>query len=815
MAELHLESKLEENILTVRFALPAEAQRQYEYAYYLIKDGVRMLTEWYSANSEARFILDEPGAYYVTSFIREIEEKSNLSSKNTKLHVYPSQENSAPPMNSAQALLESEFTILSKVDDSSLQCEIQPCNNDFRDLEFAFYLMDKFEKIKTTSYSPYNRVRFDLPTAGIYAVKCFIKRGQELLIKTSPFHGYSVASVARYEEEYCHPFGQPSYIPLEAPYTDFCLVVTNTLLADKALNDITQYTRLHIDKEPWNQSYIYKIGNETIVQQNTILSGMVNEGTRLIFGQKDIAALEGLIADGLDVTTMTGKFMVYKKDDAITVTCDYFAANSVFYFRDGETSIVANRLNLILLVIRAMKRKTTVNNEYVAATMTFNDGMISGTNFLSELAIKNLFILPVNRYIEITSCGLRTPAKPINYEKVPYDDKEYRALLYKAKDDMINKLENITDCEDITHYKISLSGGFDSRLNLAILLHNKKAREETNALTRDVASANDLEVSLQLTNYFGLSYARNEKYHILFQERSATSFIERYRNFNNGLYHIINQFPGLAATSDIENQTVNFIGAFGEAMRSRYYMNIRSFAKNSDTLTQITKKMTNKLDSYHITYFGDGDFRKALSDEIAGIPGETDCEKFDNLYTFHHLRYHFNDLINKLSGDGHYYSLFMSPYLFEASRMLTMEERCNNKVILDMCYILCPETLSFPFSSYGAQDADITSDKWGNVLFDPAHLPAVKPNYDRSHYDAVTQENSPPAYPQNDTLLLHIYNNTLKLYSILRNRPDIGMYFDEHLYYYIQCVKDDLRQLLRIFSKLCGIYDQIYIAESF
>lgn len=78
---------------------------------------------------------------------------------------------------------------------------------------------------------------------------------------------------------------------------------------------------------------------------------------------------------------MIGKFMIYRKKNVITVTCDYFSANSVFYYWDEETVVVSNRLNLALTVIRAIGLDLKINKEYVAAMMTFSDGMISGTNF--------------------------------------------------------------------------------------------------------------------------------------------------------------------------------------------------------------------------------------------------------------------------------------------------------------------------------------------------------------------------------------------------------------------------------------------------
>lgn len=199
--------------------------------------------------------------------------------------------------------------------------------------------------------------------------------------------------------------------------------------------------------------------------------------------------------------------------------------------------------------------------------------------------------------------------------------------------------------------------------------------------------------------------------------------------------------------------------------------------------------------------------------EIENTPGINAYEKFDNLNTFYQLRYHLNDLTDKINGDGHYYSLFMSPYLFEASRMLTMEEGCKNKVMLDMCYILCPKVLSFPFSSYCSTDEKLTFDYWGNVIFDYNDLPNVELNDNRNKYDIIHKDYSEALQkfnnPKEDSLLDELYSYTITIHHKLQNCPKVGKCFDENMYYYIQCIKHDKIHLTYVLSKMLGIWQQI------
>ena len=794
------------NILSIDFD-------QYECAYYFFKDGIRIETKWYSSCYSNQFHLETPGAYYVTCFFRRKENPKDIVSENTQLFHYPLQARHAET--NVIELSEGKYQIYSEIIDDFIFGRIEPIDIGFTDLEFAFYLMEGFERISSVAYSPYNAVKFELKKSGAYAIKCFIRRGDQMVIKTSPFQGYKIMGHIQYQRK--ETIDSPPFIPLTAPYTDISLLATKQLITNNDLVNIRRETGFQVKKTCLNVYPAYLIGVDDIINQRIVLSGIINEGERLIFGQKDVDGLEKLITSGKDMTTMIGKHVIYKcNENRITITCDFFCANSIFYYWDGITAVISNRLNLVLKLLKTLKIETHINKEYVAATMAYNDGLISGTNFLTELAVKNLYVIPVNRYLEITKDGLAVKTKKINYSKTDYDDVKYRELLYKARGDILKRLNNIEKSRDITHYKMSLSGGFDSRLNLSVILNNRELSKETSIVTRDTSTANDLNVSIMLTNYFDMKYASNRDFYIEYEEITAEKFIKNYRNFNNGMYHVINQLPGYAFSSPIEAHTVNIIGAFGETMRSRYYMNTKQLIKPTDCVENIVRKLINKLDC-RISSFDIDDFYKAFCREIHNTPGNCDYEKFDNMNSFHCLRYHFNDLINKLWGDGHYYSLFMSPYLFEASRMLTMQERCNNKIMLDMCYILYPPVLSFPISSYGSKDEEITCDKWGNVIFDPENLPKISFNNDRSQYYRIAVENKKlkDMYKMTSVDCEYtqlIYAELLKLYTFLRSLKSIGIYFDDHLYWYIECIKNNQNQLIRIFSKLCGIYDQITIS---
>lgn len=242
--------------------------------------------------------------------------------------------------------------------------------------------------------------------------------------------------------------------------------------------------------------------------------------------------------------------------------------------------------------------------------MTFNDRLISGTNFSNELAIKNLHILPLNQYIELKPNNFIIHEKNINYEKIPYDANSYLNLLHKAKDDILQKLKNIMNSNDISKYTMSLSGGFDRRLNLAVLLNNPEACKSIGVVTRDVETSNDLGISLWLTNYFNLSYAHYDNYNMQYHMISLKDFITHYLNFNSGMYHTIHQQHGTILKSDTGKETINIVGMFGESMRSRYYKDTHHLITNENSISQIVNKITCKLDSNRMSFIDNSFFQK-------------------------------------------------------------------------------------------------------------------------------------------------------------------------------------------------------------
>lgn len=808
MSGYTLNTSLDNNVLTVEILLPLKDS--FEYAYYLYKDGERIATKWYSNDNLCVFTLTDAGAYYVTCFVKNKDNAVDLFSQNSNLIMFPAQEMKTLTDDNMEA-----FAVETNLKEDVLSCRV--LHNFQRDChyEFAFYLIEENRKIVSTGYSPYNGVKFSLPAPGIYSVKCFIKSEKEVLVKNSKLHGYKCedASVENTMKDFTS--ASTEYIQHEEPYTDFCLVMSQKGLGLHNLLQIRQRTKLHWRRMNWtSNSKLYLIGNRTTISKDTIVSGIVNEGNNLIWGQKNVELLNSMLAKNMNPTTMTGKFTLYlKQERTVTITHDYFGLGTIFYYYDGKTAIISNRLNLLLFILKIMDIDTKINFEYIAATMTFNDRLISGTNFSNELAIKNLHILSLNQYIEITPNDFKICKKNINYQKTTYNEDEYLNLLNRAKEDMLQKLKNIMQSKDITHYKMSLSGGFDSRLNLAVLLNSEAACKNINVSTKDVTTSNDLKVSLWLTNYFKIPYVNLKDYKMKNILLTVQEFILRYLNFNSGIYHTLHEIPGTITKSDVGQETINIVGMLGETMRSRYYLATRDIINEKDSVSQIVNKLLKKLDSYRMSFVDETSFYNILCKEIECTPGQNAYEKFDNLNTFYQLRYHLNNLNDKAVGDGQYYSLFMSPYMFEASRMLTMEERSSNKIMLDMCYILCPAVLAFPYSSYGSSDSELTKEHWGNVIFAHEKLPNIELDDDQTGYDRLCKELNDLELGNEleNNIADEMYSQIMVLYNDLTERNDIGNCFDENLYWYIQSVKSDKKKLAFVFSKMLGIWQQVSI----
>lgn len=66
-------SKLDSNILSVEVL--KNSDEDYQYAYYLMKDNIKIEVKWYTNNNSARFELYESGNYHIVCFIKQLEEK--------------------------------------------------------------------------------------------------------------------------------------------------------------------------------------------------------------------------------------------------------------------------------------------------------------------------------------------------------------------------------------------------------------------------------------------------------------------------------------------------------------------------------------------------------------------------------------------------------------------------------------------------------------------------------------------------------------------------------------------------------------------
>ena len=161
--------------------------------------------------------------------------------------------------------------------------------------------------------------------------------------------------------------------------------------------------------------------------------------------------------------------MIRKKNNKINIYQDFYGSIGLYLYENKEISYFAISNSFLLLEEHLIgKQNFTFNKDFA------DDFIIEGlcTPSINETLIKEITKLPSNGYVSINIAKKRFIFNSIDYKEntVPLDSKEGLIIIDKWADKwgyIIRSLNKLTDniCFD-------LSGGFDTRLVLALLLNS-------------------------------------------------------------------------------------------------------------------------------------------------------------------------------------------------------------------------------------------------------------------------------------------------------------------------------------------------------
>jgi hypothetical protein len=426
-----------------------------------------------------------------------------------------------------------------------------------RDYAFELYRFsnpnNSIALVDTTKYGKKTDCTFEINESGYYFVRGYVRKDDFKVNKDS----YTVLYLnEEFSEKFNHlvksdlktqnTINDPiPYFKVPDPQNDFCFIYNfnkETVNKNKFFNDWCNQNEYEISFIKWGWGMdCFLISdcskNQFGYKDNRVFSGYVwvNEDNAFYMGQESMKSN----FETVKFYDCYGMFTLFNKEaNKIVITSDYFGFCRIFYYLFEDKFVVANNYHFLLNVLNKIGVKTMLDKDMVYSVFASNVTLFRQT-YTSELSIKNTYMLPINKRIEIDKTGsINFTDKKIQsifnepYEK--YDEGTYTALINKAKEEIINNIDMLRKCGLFENIIVDLSGGKDSRTNFAALTNLKNSKQDFSLFT-SINTENDVEIAVGINNIFKYQY---DKTGDVFYQHSPLEYLKNNRSYFCGYCYL-------------------------------------------------------------------------------------------------------------------------------------------------------------------------------------------------------------------------------------------------------------------------------------
>ena len=546
------------------------------------------------------------------------------------------------------------------------------------------YRIKRYGSTIATIKSNDDTLRYQLKEEGIYVVMVTMRYNGELIERyTWPvsyftettkkeFDGFLKLDIDN-EEELCKTL--PLY-KMRYPFSYIALVFNK--------NNKDYFARLKNIDDQLVVENIYQNGrcltlltNKGIKNHCLAFSGMAKFKERFIFGIDDFYKGE----DYNELKNSLGNFSaIYIKNDSVEIFNDFFGESKFYYYENQDFYIVCNQYHLLLLILNHLNVSLKINWDLVKATLCCNHYMIAQQVFTSKSLVDGIAVLEPYEYIKISDKFEILPTSFKEYvETEPCDmkDKEYRDLLEKAKEEIIENISIVFQNKRIDKVVVDVTGGVDSRMVFAALTNIKDF--QTKVTVRTLNIADDLRIAAGIVNAYDLKVDDTPSYTPDF----GSVLEEKESCFLGGSYKT---YPiKYEKYYEGDATTLRLSGGYGEQM-TRYYLTKDfyqdNFCDDECVIEEFLRSISSDTFSYISDYFtGIYELFNFFSRQIAKTPGNNEMEKIEYHYLAFRGAFHFKQfaIVGNLwmpLQSKNLYSLFRKTKRMENIYKLALQVAC-------------------------------------------------------------------------------------------------------------------------------------------
>lgn len=253
--------------------------------------------------------------------------------------------------------------------------------------------------------------------------------------------------------------------------------------------------------------------------------------------------------------------LVQRSGTSYLFDTDYAGYKILYYYHDGELWCVSNSFAQMIDFLRAHKVEISPNYPHLAGIKAPGSG--SSQLFSFETIVRGVRVAPR------ASTMIVEPHKVSFKPWPPVPQMAYEEGLSQHLDIWVSRYETMM-VSDQTNFTIDVTGGVDSRTNLALTLSALRRTGKTEGLPRlncgsSPGNTLDLEVATALTQHYGLEL--NDQRRFRGNPLSAYESYQTYRDLNTGVYYPL--YMPIEGPSPLKIQ----IGGGGGEIHRRFYEN--------------------------------------------------------------------------------------------------------------------------------------------------------------------------------------------------------------------------------------------------
>lgn len=484
-----------------------------------------------------------------------------------------------------------------------------------------------------------------------------------------------------------------NFYPSKYPFIDFAFVSGTSVDLPKNLSALSvSYMYL-------NKNKIQLISTDTVDKKNLILSGYGIVNNKWVYGADDLTTYNE------DILQLAKGCFSYAfiKDESISFFTDFFGGGKIFYFTNNGVSVVANRLHLLLIILRLIGYTIELDYDIIGVYCSNLRHIFLQQPLSSELFFKNIKILDIAEKLDLY--GNKIKVSPSKYGLIISNEKcgsifpngslEYRQLINKAKTEIIENLDIITKSNKFDHFVCDLTGGKDSRISFAaitnidnfakiIKIHNFGDEHEKKCVASIMHAYN-----LEYDPVFFRSTWWNRFTGKDITNTDIEEYFETLTSFHLGTYWDTDSYIGRFNVK--LKDTLRFTGSYGEI----FSRNIQSYLTIKENLDETINSFCEQLKNLSSIKDYSDKLKEIITNSVQNCPAKSELLKLKNLHIAHRMKFHFSN-----TADGAQTPTFAPLLSIEAFRAYCYSLRDTSfpQFYYDLLYALNPLVACFEYS---------------------------------------------------------------------------------------------------------------------